>query len=152
MALSLIVCVCVCVYVINGNRGLPRETTHPACPHPLIPPLSLSSLLSSVTIPLLIATLSFLLAVFSLNCWTQHFILFLCYLWSFYLKWVSNELISLCKWIIIIFVQCADFIRRADLEDVRLPACSCDFRPIPSARGDTILFMLIDGQVGCLIM
>ncbi len=28
----------------------------------------------------------------------------------------------------------------------------CDFRPVPSARGDTILFMLIDGQVGSLLM
>lgn len=60
-------------------------------------------------------------------------------------KWFVNVDIFLSRCIVIII--------RADLEDyVWLKARRCDFRPVPSARGDTILFMLIDGQVGSLIM
>lgn len=38
------------------------------------------------------------------------------------------------------------------IQNVGITAGGCDFRPVPSARGDTILFTLIDGQVGSLIM
>lgn len=38
------------------------------------------------------------------------------------------------------------------IQNVGIQACGCDFRPVPSARGDTILFTLIDEQVGSLIM
>lgn len=79
---------CVCVCGFNGNRGLPRETTHRAGPHPLIPLFSLSSLLSSVTNPPLISTLSCSMLYFDssfnhLLYWNYTFLWFVCCFTSF---------------------------------------------------------------------
>lgn len=148
---------------------LPRETTHWAYPHPLIPLFSLSSLLSSVTIVALISSLwqgsvpyfaqvlFYLLILLTLE-------LFYCFM-SPELRLFTHKKITsstgnknftsqadlLCRdggkinLLIQIFFYSALSWK---IQYVWMTARNCDCRLLPSV----LSLLLIDGQVGSLIM